>query len=331
LKQFVGGWLINIIIFPEEINMAKQEAPIQQIALYKNTKINYTLTEATRISFERGPDLKASDFSGLDMLNYSGTVSLAKFLSELHVLDTWEVVDVGAGYGGPARFIANTYGCHVNAIEFLHQNARVGFVLNRLQGLQHKITYHCLDITQLDFVKQPHLDSTHHVLISQLAMLHILDKEKLYQAVGRLLKPEGYFYIEDYFLRVGKEFTVEERKILEHDVYVPNGSVPTKAEYVAFLEKNGLEVTSWIDVTEDWTSFVWNRYNDFLGNVENSTRDHGAEYVKDLSYFYKQVAVLFHGDKEFRCKFKHANNQITEDIPHQQHLGGVIIIGKKKH
>jgi len=305
-------------------------AVIQQIGLYKDSKIRQTLAEATRITFERGPDLKANDFSAFDMLHYTNTDSLRKFLSDHNTLATWKVVDVGAGFGGPARFIAETYGCQVNAVELLPDNARVGFVLNRLQGLQDKITYLCVDVTQLDFLEQHHLDAAHDVLISQLAMLHIPNKEKLYQATGRLLKPGGVFYIEDYFLKDGTEFTPEERKNLAHDIFVPNGSVPTKAEYVAFLEKNGLEVTAWNDVTEGWTSFVWNRYDRFMGNVEKSTQEHGTEYVKDLSHFYKQVAILFHGDKEFRNTFKHASNQITEDIPLQQHLGGVIIIGKKK-
>jgi len=298
--------------------------------LYKDTKIHYTLTEATRIAFEKGNDLKIHDFHEIDLLHYRGTDSLIEFLQSQNITEKSYILDLGAGFGGSSRLIASKYGCFVNAIEILPNNVRVGFVLNRLQGLHDKVRFYCFDVTQLDFAEHPSLDSTHPVLISQLTMLHVSNKPKLYQNTARLLQPDGAFYIEDYFLKDGMQFTPEEKSKLENDVGVPNGYLPTKEEYIAFLENNGLEVTCWKDLTEEWTRFVWKRYSDFLEKMEENKTSHGEDFVKEQCHFYKQVATLFHGDEQFRKQFKNAHNQVGDNLPLQQHLGGVLIIGKKR-
>jgi cyclopropane fatty-acyl-phospholipid synthase-like methyltransferase len=238
-------------------------------------------------------------------------------------------VDVGAGLGGPARYLASTFGCKVNAIEYLEKSVKIGHVINLLAQCGEKVQFINADITQLSFDTHPHLEEAHDLLVSQLALLHIEDKESLFTVISNLIKPGGTFFIEDFF-KAG-EFTPAEVAILQNDINVPQGKLNTKEEYIELLEKNGLEVETWRDDTTDWSDFVWTRYENFLVNVEAARAKNGDDYIRDIGHFYKQMAILYCGDSVLRSKFPLASNAIPEHtLSAGPHLGGVTIIGKKK-
>lgn len=241
------------------------------------------------------------------------------------------VVDVGAGLGGPARYLASTFGCKVNAIEFLEKSAKIGHVLNLLTQCGDKVQFVNTDATKVDFDQYPGLYETHDLLVSQLAILHIADKENLFSVIAKFLKPGGTFFIEDFFLLDGPPFTEAEKAILEKDIAVPQGKLTTKEEYINLLEKNGLEVETWRDDTGEWSEFVWERYEKFLDNSEALRVKNGEAYVRDMGHFYKQMAVLYHGDASLRARFPLAQATIPEEtLSTEPHLGGVTIIGKRK-
>lgn len=231
--------------------------------------------------------------------------------------------------------MASNFGVKVNAIEFLEKSVRIGQVINLLTQCGDKVQFVNSDVTKLDFTLYPSLSESHDLLVSQLALLHIEDKENLFQVLSKLLKPGGKFFIEDFFLLDGEQFTPEEISILEHDISVPKGKLNTKAEYLELLEKNGLEVETWRDDTPEWSDFVWERYEKFLANIDHLREKRGDQYVQDMGHFYKQMAVLYHGDEALRSKFPLALAAIPEEVleamnNQRPHLGGVTIIGTKK-
>lgn len=241
------------------------------------------------------------------------------------------VVDVGAGLGGPARYLASTFGCSVNAIEYLEKSVRVGHVINLLTQCHDKVHFYNNDVTKITFEEFPQLLEAHDLLVSQLAILHIADKGHLFPRLAKFLKPGGAFFIEDFFHLDGGDFNEEEKKILEKDINVPDGKLNTKEEYIEDLEKNGLEVETWRDDTREWSEFVWNRYEKFLADSETLRAKNGEAYIRDMGHFYKQMAVLYHGDAALRSRFPLAQANIPEDqVIGEPRLGGVTIIGKRK-
>lgn len=102
------------------------------------------------------------------------------------------VLDVGAGYGGAARYLAKTYGGKVVALNLSEIENERDREMNRAQGLDHLI-----EVVDGSFEDIPFDDDTFDVVWSQDAILHSGDREKVIQEVVRVLKDEGEFVFTD--------------------------------------------------------------------------------------------------------------------------------------
>ena len=66
--------------------------------------------------------------------------------------------------------------------------------------------------------------------------------------------------IEDYFLADDTELCPEDQQRLKDDVSVPNGAPITETRLRELLEANGLVVEEFVDMTDRWCTFIWERY-----------------------------------------------------------------------
>lgn len=102
------------------------------------------------------------------------------------------VLDVGAGYGGAARYLAETYGCQVAALNLSEVENQRDRKLNREQGLDHLI-----EVVDASFENVPYSDDTFDVIWSQDAFLHSGDRLRVLQEAVRVLSPGGQFVFTD--------------------------------------------------------------------------------------------------------------------------------------
>ncbi|MCK5720354.1 MAG: methyltransferase domain-containing protein [Thiomargarita sp.] len=103
-----------------------------------------------------------------------------------------QVLDVGSGYGGPARYLASTYGCQVDCLNISEvQNQRTG-ELNQKYGLENKIS-----IIEDSFEAMPMKEQTYDVVWSQDAILHSGNRQQVIKEIYRVLKPGGEFIFTD--------------------------------------------------------------------------------------------------------------------------------------
>lgn len=103
-----------------------------------------------------------------------------------------KVLDIGAGYGGAARYLASTFGCSVTALNLSEKENQRDRELNAERGLQDKI-----DVLDASFEAIPCEDASFDVVWSQDAILHSGQREKVLQEVARVLKPGGCFVFTD--------------------------------------------------------------------------------------------------------------------------------------
>jgi sarcosine/dimethylglycine N-methyltransferase len=102
------------------------------------------------------------------------------------------IIDVGAGYGGAARWLARRNGCHVTCLNLSEaQNAR-NRLLTQEQGLVERI-----DVVDGSFEAIPSADSRFDIAWSQDAILHSGQRERVLDEVDRVLKPGGEFIFTD--------------------------------------------------------------------------------------------------------------------------------------
>lgn len=108
------------------------------------------------------------------------------------VTNETRVLDLGAGYGGAARYLAKQYGCHVTCLNLSEvENAR-NRELNRETGLEPLI-----DVVDGSFEKIPFDDDRFDVAWSQDAILHSGNRQLVFQEIDRVLKSPGQFVMTD--------------------------------------------------------------------------------------------------------------------------------------
>lgn len=102
------------------------------------------------------------------------------------------VLDLGAGYGGPARFLAKNYGCRVVALNLSGVENERNRRINEEQGLAHLV-----EAVEGSFEEVPYEDGRFDVVWSQDAILHSAERGKVFEEVSRVLDAEGQFVFTD--------------------------------------------------------------------------------------------------------------------------------------
>jgi sarcosine/dimethylglycine N-methyltransferase len=103
-----------------------------------------------------------------------------------------KVLDLGAGYGGAARYLATTYGARVTCLNLSEiENAR-NRDMSREQGVDHLI-----DVVDGSFENIPFEDNAFDVVWSQDAFLHSGDRARVLDEIARVLRPGGQLVFTD--------------------------------------------------------------------------------------------------------------------------------------
>jgi sarcosine/dimethylglycine N-methyltransferase len=98
------------------------------------------------------------------------------------------VLDVGSGVGGPARFMAATYGCEVVGIDLSEPFTEAARYLTERTGQGEKVRFETGNALDLPFEE----DCFDAVFLQHVAM-NIADRANLYAEIQRVLKPGGRF------------------------------------------------------------------------------------------------------------------------------------------
>ncbi|NEO93524.1 MAG: methyltransferase domain-containing protein [Moorea sp. SIO3G5] len=102
------------------------------------------------------------------------------------------VIDLGAGYGGAARYLAKTYGCSVCCLNLSERQNQRNRQLNQEQNLAHLV-----EVTQGSFEDIPYPDNSFNIVWSQDAILHSSDRTQVFEEIKRVLQPGGELIFTD--------------------------------------------------------------------------------------------------------------------------------------
>ncbi len=133
------------------------------------------------------PDaLDIDDLTGLDefhALGRAATVALAD-LADVRPQD--RVLDIGAGIGGPARYLAARRGAYVIALDATPRFCRAAELLTRGAGLVDRVAVVCGDARALPFE-----DASFDLAWSQAVSQNIADKRPFITEATRVVRPGG--------------------------------------------------------------------------------------------------------------------------------------------
>ena len=257
---------------------------IKRMKLYRYPERIYREMDAA--GYKKDAPLKAKDLASFDQYHYLGTDAVDDAINRLKIDSGRNIMEIGSGIGGPARYLAEKTGCHVTALELQPDLHHVACSLTERCGLSGLVHHLCGDI--LDF---PEGGCLFDAAVSWLSFLHILDRSALLKKCNAILKSGGKMFIEDFCKR--GELSPEETKMLSEDVQC--SYLPTAAEYKNQLIENGFTEVELIDKTDCWNSFVRERLEKFIKNRDRYVDMQGIEIVADMEDFYKKMAKLFNG------------------------------------
>ena len=191
--------------------------------------------------------LRPADLAPLEDFHTRGRIATSQLVDMVGITRQTQVLDAGSGIGGTARFVADTCGCTVSAVDLTEEYCDTACWLNRLVGLDGLISVRQADVTTLPFG-----DAAFDVVFSQHVQMNIADKARLYQEARRVLVVGGRIAMWD--ITAGDH--------AELDYPLPWADKPALSHLVTSdqlrheVESAGFAIDHWNDLTADASALM---------------------------------------------------------------------------
>ncbi len=190
-----------------------------------------------------GPEdrrLTPEQLGALDQFHTRGLAATAELAKLTGIEAGMSVLDVGAGIGGPARFLAAAHGCRVTGVDLSEPFVDAARYLTERTGQSGSVSFQAGSALALPFA-----DGCFDVVLLQHVAMNISDRARLYREIRRVLNPRGKFATFDLVSNGG-----------EPHYPVPWARTPatsfllTAAATRAAVEPAGFRTLTWQDDTE---------------------------------------------------------------------------------
>ena len=182
-----------------------------------------------------------------DQFHGRGLEATEDMATLVQVAETDHLLDVGSGIGGPARYLAQRFGCRVSGIDLTPEFCDVARHLTALLGLADRVS-----VRQGNALAMPFGDATFDGAYSMNVSMNIADKCALYREIHRVLKPGAWLMLSE----------VAQGSSGEPDFPVPwartasSSFLSTQAETRANLDASGFTIESLRETTETALAFA---------------------------------------------------------------------------
>lgn len=192
-----------------------------------------------------GKDLDAltiDDLAPTDQFHGGGKASTVRLAGLLGPRPGLRVLDVGGGFGGPARTLAVEFGCHVTVVDLTESYVLAARMLTARLGLEDRVSHHVGSALDLPFES-----GAYDVVWTQNSGMNIADKARLYASFHRVLRPGGRLAFQEPM--AGPVQPPIYPLMWARD---PSTSfLGTPAEMRATIERAGFTNRAWDDVTAE--------------------------------------------------------------------------------
>jgi SAM-dependent methyltransferase len=207
---------------------------------YRATDLTARLKTALAVLGPEDQRLTPQQLGALDQFHTRGLAATSELAKLTGITADMSVLDVGAGIGGPARFLAATVGCRVAGIDLSEPFVDAARYLTGRTGQGGQVSFQAASALELPF-GDGHFD----VVLLQHVAMNIADRARLYREIRRVLRSGGRFATFDIVLDGG-----------EPHYPVPWARTPatsfllTAAATREAIEASGFRTLVWQDDTE---------------------------------------------------------------------------------
>jgi SAM-dependent methyltransferase len=208
---------------------------------YASQDLGRTILEALKAAGKDIDHLTPDDLSPVDEFHGGQRPATVRLAELVGFTGAERVLDIGSGIGGPSRFLASRYGCHVTGIDLTAEFCRVAEMLTRLTGLSDRVSYRHGNALGLPFDEM-----SFDVVWSQNASMNIADRDRLYSGMHRVLKPGGRLALQEVVAGHGGAPHYPVPWAREPSISFLLSAEATRAK----LEAAGFRVVIWQDTTK---------------------------------------------------------------------------------
>ena len=246
---------------------------MSQEPVVEKARVYYNSDDADRFYFHvwGGEDIHVGIYATPEeKIRDASRRTVERITERLSPSGDWKILDIGAGYGGAARYLAETFGCFVECLNLSEIQNQRNRDMNQDAGLTNLIS-----VTDGSFEELPFADATYDAIWSQDAILHSGNREKVLAEVSRVMKPGGTFIFTDPMQSPDCPPGVLQ-PVLDRIHLATMGSVPFYKQAAADV---GLEFLDFEDLTEQLVRHYSRVLEETKVRYEEITGYCSAEYI----------------------------------------------------
>lgn len=198
--------------------------------------------------------LKPEDLAPVDQFHFRGRLATIELANRADVTPGMQVLDVGCGLGGSARYLATEYGCQVTGIDLTEEYVEVASALAQLIGLDEQVDFQCCSALELPFD-----DNSFDIVWTEHIQMNIKEKDSFYLEMARVLKTGGHLLFHDIFQGNGSDLYFPVAWAEDKDI----SFLVTPESVRKTVECCGLQIHDWEDKSLE--SLIW-----FEANMKKS-------------------------------------------------------------
>jgi sarcosine/dimethylglycine N-methyltransferase len=193
-------------------------------------------------------------------------------------------LDVCSGMGGPARYLADRYGCRVTGLDITESRHRGAIRLTRLVGLADRVDFRLGNALAMPFDA-----ASFDVVLGQEAFAHVPDKPRLIAECARVARPGGMIAFTDILRR--DALTPSAHARLEREMTFL--SLESLDGYAQLLADQGCAVLERDDLSAWWTEVLQQRLKMYRSLEATTVAKFGAEHFRRWDDTYAFFVGLF--------------------------------------
>lgn len=229
-----------------------------------------------------------------DQDHYGGVAVVDTLARAAEISADDHVLDVCSGMGGPARYLAQNYGCRVTGIDLTESRVEGAARLTALAGLDGRV-----DFRHADALDNPFPDESFDVVIGQEAWGHVPNKPRLIAENVRVARIGGRLAFTDLTARRPLAAAAADRLARE----MATVELIDLAGYRALLEAAGCTILRCDDLSEEWTRVLVDRLAMYRGLKGQTVARFGTDHFDKWDATYSFFVGLYRQGRLGGCRF----------------------------